>query len=147
MQSVRRVQTLSGEVNLFVDREGEAAAHRNSHTSTRSVYLRHGSQFRRSVPSVLFLDAYSNLRGRPMISSFVQRRKLGLRDVASWPRSHKAGGRASVSAQVLLTSHFLSREQYKMLLGSKCQMSRTDSCSAGEEGGARGAGDLPSGGL
>lgn len=53
-------------------------------------------------------------------------------------QGHKAGGRASVSAQVLLTSHFLSREQYKMLLGSKCQMSRTDSCSAGEEGGAKG---------
>lgn len=41
-------------------------------------------------------------------------------------QGHKAGGRASVSAQVFFrTSHFLSREQYKMLLGSKCQKSRT----------------------
>lgn len=54
-------------------------------------------------------------------------------------QGHKAGARARISAQVFfLISHFLSREQYKMLLSSKCQMSRTDSCSLESREGLRG---------
>ena len=80
------------------------------------------------TPSSLFLDAHSNLGGRQTI--FVLRRKPGLTDAASWPRS-QSWCKSQISAQVFFfTSYFLSREQYKMLLGSKCQMSRTDSCSA-----------------
>lgn len=55
-------------------------------------------------------------------------------------QGHRAGGRASIRAQVFLTSHFLSGEQYKMLPGSRCQMSRADSCSAGQREGPGGRG-------
>lgn len=66
-----------------------------------------------------------------MISSFVQGGSWGS-EMLPLGRGHGAGGQASIRAQVFLTSHFLSREQYKMLPGSRCQMSRTDSYSAGE---------------
>lgn len=65
-----------------------------------------------------------------MLASLSRGESWGL-EVLPLGQGHSAGGRASISAQVFfLTSHFLSREQYKMLLGSKRQMSRADSCSA-----------------
>lgn len=83
-----------------------------------------------------------------MISFFFQRRRQSRAELLYLGQGHKAGGRTRTSAQVFFpTSHFLPREQYTMLLGSKCQTSRIDSCSAGEEGGPEGAGDLPRGGL
>lgn len=55
-------------------------------------------------------------------------------------------GRASASAQVFfLTSHFLPKELYNVLLGSKCQMSRTHSRGSPEPEGVRGGWRLRAG--
>lgn len=70
---------------------------------------------------------------------YLSEEKAGLRAFGSSAEVIELVGGASTSTQVFsLTSHFLPRELYKMFLGSKCQMSRTHSCSSPEPGGSEG---------